>query len=184
MKRVWIFLGVVISALHGESDLSAIRMPDIVLDAIKHCECLKEQGGACNPNVIRINSTEEAQRALASGFAVEGHIIRCGSSNQCSEQAQALINGGIVNLDLGPYQINYKYHPNPVLSDYFEEPTAREHANEIMTKLVKSFGYSWETLGRYHHFSATDRTRNERYYRKMYAFIYSNANEQTTASNQ
>jgi hypothetical protein len=165
---------VLTSLLRAEGEVASdIRMPDIVLDAIKHCECLQE-GGVCNPNVIRINAEEEASRAAAAGFAVNGHLIRCGSSEQCSAQAQALIDGGIVNLDLGPYQINYKYHPNPMLHEYFEDSSAREHANVILTKLVKSFGYSWETLGRYHHFSATDRTRNERYYRKMYAFIYSN----------
>lgn len=157
--------------LNAQSDVNDVRMPDIVLDAIKHCECLKENG-QCNPNVIRINAVEEAQRAASAGFEVNGHLIRCGSAQECSLQAQALIEGGIVNLDLGPYQINYKYHPNPILHEYFEEPTAREHANTILTKLVKSFGYSWETLGRYHHFSATDRSRNERYYRKMYAYIY------------
>jgi len=169
-----LLLGMMISTLlSAESDVSDIRMPDIVLDAIKHCECLKENG-QCNPYVIRINAVEEAQRAAQAGFAVEGHLIRCGTTQECSLQAQALIEGGIVNLDLGPYQINYKYHPNPMLHEYFEDTTAREHANSILTKLVKSFGYSWETLGRYHHFSATDRTRNERYYRKMYAYIYGN----------
>lgn len=170
-------IGVLTCALAGvllanEGDPIDIRMPDIVLDAIKHCECLIEQG-KCNPNVIRINAIEDAQRAQSAGFAVEGHIIRCASVDECSMQSQALINGGITNLDLGPYQINYKYHPNPILSEYFDDSSSREQANAILTKLVKSFGYSWETLGRYHHFSATDRTRNEKYYRKMYAYIYS-----------
>lgn len=173
MKIAIVALMVLGTVLSAEGESTDIRMPDIVLDAIKHCECLIE-GGACNPNVIRINASDEAQRAAAAGFAVNGHIIKCGSSEQCSMQAQALIDGGITNLDLGPYQINYKYHPNPVLHEYFEDTSAREQANAILTKLVKSFGYSWETLGRYHHFSASDRTRNERYYRKMYAFIYGN----------
>lgn len=162
--------------LGADGEIAEIRMPDIVLDAIKHCECLKENG-ECNPNVIRINATEDAQRAATAGFAVNGHLIRCGTMQECSTQAQALIDGGITNLDLGPYQINYKYHPNPFVHEYFNESSAREKANGILTKLVKSFGYSWETLGRYHHFSATDRTRNERYYRKMYAYIYGNASK-------
>ena len=173
MKTAIVGLMMFGTLLCAEGESTDIRMPDIVLDAIKHCECLIESG-ECNPNVIRINADEEAQRAAAAGFAVSGHLIKCGSSEQCSMQAQALIDGGITNLDLGPYQINYKYHPNPMLHEYFEDTSAREQANAILTKLVKSFGYSWETLGRYHHFSATDRTRNERYYRKMYAFIYGN----------
>lgn len=165
-------LSLIFAQLLSADDLSGMRMPDSVLDAIRYCECLKEADGTCNPNVIRLNAAEDAQRAKAAGFAVNGHIIRCNSSDECSAQAQALINGGITNLDLGPYQINYKYHPNPILHEYFIDEIEREHANRIITGLVKSFGYSWETLGRYHHFCATDRTRNETYYRKMYAFIY------------
>lgn len=173
MRKAGFALMIAASVWGAEAETGDIRMPDIVLDAIKHCECLKENG-QCNPYVIRINAIEEAQRAAQAGFDVNGHLIKCGTTQECSLQAQALIEGGITNLDLGPYQINYKYHPNPMLHEYFEDTTAREHANGILTKLVKSFGYSWETLGRYHHFSATDRTRNERYYRKMYAFIYGN----------
>lgn len=175
MKLVAFMIVIFSQFVYAESDLSSSRMPDIVLDAIKHCECLKEADGTCNPNVIRINAAEDAQRARMAGFAVNGHIIRCNSTQECTAQTQALINGGITNLDLGPYQINYKYHPTPILSEYFVDASEREHANRIMMNLVKSFGYSWETLGRYHHFSASDRTRNERYYRKMYAFIYGNS---------
>ncbi|MDP1784876.1 MAG: hypothetical protein Q8K81_05565 [Sulfuricurvum sp.] len=180
MKKLGILTALTAQLMSVDFDMSSVRMPDTVLDAIRHCECLKEVDGTCNPNVIRINVLEDAQRAQSAGFAVNGHIIRCNSTEECSAQAQALINGGIVNLDLGPYQINYKYHPNPMLHEYFVDATEREHANRIMTSLVKSFGYSWETLGRYHHFSATDRTRNENYYRKMYAFIYGN-NRQASA---
>ncbi len=170
----WVTGLVMVSALAGANEIqSDFRMPDIVLDAIKHCECLKENG-QCNPHVIRINQTEDAQRAAAAGFAVNGHLIRCGSTQECALQAQALIEGGITNLDMGPYQINYKYHPNPYVHEYFEEQTAREKANGILTRLVKSFGYSWETLGRYHHAPTSDASRNARYYRKMYAYIYGN----------
>lgn len=174
MKKLSTLLILTAHLMGDGMDTTGVRMPDIVLDAIKHCECLKESDGQCNPNVIRINAIEDARRAQLAGFAVNGHIIKCNSTEECTAQAQALINGGITNLDLGPYQINYKYHPTLNLSENFVDATQREHANQIITNLVKSFGYSWETLGRYHHFSATDRTRNERYYRKMYAFIYGN----------
>jgi hypothetical protein len=175
MRNLTLLTLLTAQLMSADGDISSARMPDIVLDAIKHCECLKESNGVCNPNVIRINADEDARRAQAAGFAVNGHIIRCNATEECAAQAQALINGGITNLDLGPYQINYKYHPNPMLQEYFIDASERESANQIMMGLVKSFGYSWETLGRYHHFSATDRTRNEIYYRKMYAFIYGNS---------
>ena len=174
MRILLMSLMVAASLLRAEGEQNGdIRMPDIVLDAIKHCECLKEKG-QCVPHVIRINAPEEAERAKMAGFDVNGHLIRCGTTEQCTAQAQALIQGGIVNLDLGPYQINYKYHPNPLVHEFFEEHTAREKANTILTRLVKSFGYSWETLGRYHHAPTSDAARNARYYRKMYAYIYAN----------
>lgn len=151
---------------------SNARMPDAVLDAIRHVECLKDKDKKCDPNVIRINETEDAKRAEQAGFYIQGHIIQCNSTEECAAQAQALINGGIVNLNLGPYQINYKFHSNPSLEEYFIDAIEREHVNIILLNLVKKHGYSWETLGRYHHFSAADRTENERYYRKLYAYIY------------
>lgn len=184
MKKLLLLVLLALSVSAEEGNFgSDIRMPDSVLDAIRHCECLKEPTGECNPNVIRINSSEDALRAQQAGFpVVNGHIIRCNSTQECVMQAQALIDGGVINLDLGPYQINYKYHPNPRLAEYFIDEVEREHANRIITGLVKSFGYSWETLGRYHHFSATDRTRNERYYKRMYAFIYGNNQAQTSSN--
>ncbi len=176
MKR-WVPLILVTMAASGADEIQAdFRMPDVVLDAIRHCECLNENG-SCNPHVIRINLPEEARRAQEAGFGVEGHLIRCGSTQECALQAQALIEGGITNLDLGPYQINFKYHPTPFVHEYFEEASARQKANAILTKLVKSFGYSWETLGRYHHAPTSDPARNARYYRKMYAYIYQNESQ-------
>jgi len=182
MKKLGIVTALAVQLMCADSDMSSVRMPDAVLDAIRYCECLKEADGTCNPNVIRLNAVEDAQRAKAAGFAVNGHIIRCNSTEECTAQAQALINGGITNLDLGPYQINYKYHPNPMLHEYFIDSIEREHANRIITGLVKSYGYSWETLGRYHHFCATDRTRNETYYRKMYSYIYGNNTQKLSSA--
>lgn len=136
MKKLGILTLLTTQLMCSDVTMSSIRMPDVVLDAIRHCECLKEADGTCNPNVIRINATEDAQRAQTAGFAVNGHIIRCNSTEECTAQAQALINGGITNLDLGPYQINYKYHPNPMLHEYFVDATEREHANRDRKSVV------------------------------------------------
>ena len=146
MKKLSTLLILTAHLMGDGMDTAGVRMPDIVLDAIKHCECLKEADGQCNPNVIRINAVEDAQRAQMAGFAVNGHIIKCNSTEECSAQTQALINGGITNLDLGPYQINYKYHPVSNLSDYFVDATEREHANHIITKFSKKF---WLFMGNF-----------------------------------
>ena len=82
MKKLGILTAFTVQLMCADTDMSSVRMPDSVLDAIRYCECLKEADGACNPNVIRINATEDAQRALSAGFAVQGHIIRCNSTEQ------------------------------------------------------------------------------------------------------
>jgi len=106
MKKLGMLTIITAQLMSADVDMSGVRMPDVVLDAIRYCECLKESDGTCNPNVIRINVAEDAQRAKMAGFYVQGHIIRCNSTEECTAQTQALINGGITNLDLGPYQIN------------------------------------------------------------------------------
>ena len=173
MKRAIVLVTLLSNLAFADPLIGDFRMPNVVLDAIKHCECLKDNG-VCNPYVIRINADEDIAKALDQGYAVNGHLIRCNSSQECVDQTQSLIVSGIVNLDLGPYQINYKYHPNPNLSEYFDFDQSREKANTILTKLVKSFGYSWETLGRYHH-SPVNPEKNASYYRKMIAYIDSNS---------
>jgi hypothetical protein len=148
-------------------------MPEIVLDAIKNAECLTENG-VCNPNVIRINEDNDINIAKLNDFKPVGHIIRCLSVNECSETANKLIQLGVINIDLGAYQINYKYHKNIELPNFFEEEIERSLTNDILVILVSKFGYSWETLARYHHYDALNNIKNEIYQRKLYAFINTN----------
>lgn len=156
----------------GWTPTLGIRMPNVVLDAIRDIECLKNTDETCNPNVIRINGIEDVRRADKAGFIINNHNILCSSVEECTAQVQALVNGGITNMSLGSYQINYKKYPNPKVHEYFLDATEREHVNKILTNLVKKHGYSWETIAYYH---SSEPEENKKYYRRIYELIYGDA---------
>jgi hypothetical protein len=170
LKIIFIF-----SLLFSFSFSDNLKMNDVVLDAIKDAECYKENG-KYETQFIRINEENDVQKALSEGFDVKGHILKCYEPDMCVIRAQQLILLGIYNLDMGAYQINYKYNPLTNFFDYFEESKEREHVNRILMSLVSKFGYSWETLGRYHHYDANDKSRNIEYYNKLRKYITRNGN--------
>jgi len=148
--------------------VQADEIPDVVLDGIRDLECLKVRG-KCDPYFIRVNRAEECEKARMLGLECSKHIIRCFGVEVCAYYTQRLIKEGIVNIDLGRYQINYMYHGYrwEDVRGYFTDES-EQRAREILNALVKKYGYSWKTLGRYH--SATE-GRNLIYYRKLYDYI-------------
>ena len=149
-----------------------IELPLIVLDAIKHSECLQEEG-ICNPYFIRINRVKDIKKAKKLGFHLKHtYILKCYDTSRCEASAKKLISNGIKNIDIGPYQINYFYHPTSNLAEYFEFNSAKLHAQKILSNLINKYGYNWVTLGRYHHYDPSDTSRNRNYYTKLYQYIY------------
>lgn len=139
----------------------------VVLDAIRYAEC-DIIDGKCHPYTIRLNGKKTLKAARLAGYNPHGCVLRFGSAKEAEAAVVDLIDHGIENIDLGPYQINYRYHPAPV-TVYFDERLARAFATLILKELTDKYGYSWQTLGRYH--SATTRL-NRSYYLKLHNYIY------------
>lgn len=173
MNIVFVFLLLTTSVFAiDKSDV-----PQIVVDAILHAECLRDKDGMYEPNFIRINRLKDVKKAKKNGIAVKGHIVRCGNPEKCSKMTAALLSIGIKNLDLGPYQQNYYYQnyrwkDKDDYSKYFNLEKAEMRTREILAELITKYGYSWRTLGRYHHFDPKHRERNRRYYSRLYEYIY------------
>lgn len=150
-------------------------IPQIVLDAIRNAECLKE-GGICNPNFIRINKKKDVLTAKENNIKMNGYILKCKNAKTCSNYVEKLLQLGIKNIDLGPYQTNY-YWQNDRWADakdytgYFVHEEAEARARTILRDLISQYGYSWRTLGRYHHFDPKNKSRNRAYYSKLYKYI-------------
>lgn len=146
----------------------AAEIPDVVLEGIRELECLKVDG-KCDPYFIRVNRADECEKAYMLGMECHDNIIRCYSEEVCVYYTQRLVKSEIVNIDLGRYQINYMHngHRWEDARGYFNDES-ETRAREILDDLVKRYGYSWKTLGRYH--SATE-GRNLIYYRKLYDYV-------------
>ena len=163
LKRLPLLLALALP-LHAEYD----RVPSILLDAIRDTECLKVDG-ICHPYVIRLNGDKAQNAARQLGLRPEGKVLRLDSEKQACATAAQLIGSGARNLDLGAYQINYRYHPDDELRHYFDPYDARLFAGKILGKLIRRYGLNWEAVARYHSATAS---RNRAYWRKLHRYIY------------
>lgn len=170
MRRLalWLSLPLLLSIAAAEP---AYRIPDVVLFAIQNNECFKDKG-LCDPFIIRLNKKKDIEKARASKLDVKSVHLFCESKEKCAIAAQRLIDIGITNIDLGPYQVNYYWNGQDELSGYFDMAIAEQRARTILRRLIDRHGYSWRTLGRYHHYDPDNKKRNQAYYRRLRKYIY------------
>lgn len=148
------------------------QVPDQILDAIKYNDCPLNNEGICNPKIIKINRFDDIQKAKKAGFDVDINLVPCKDADNCVALTKIFRILNITDIDLGPYQINYQNHPKTVLKEYFVELFARENAKKILSALIKKYGYSWETLGRYRFTPEKAPEKNAMYYRELHKYIY------------
>lgn len=152
----------------------------VVLDAILHKECAVVDG-CFYPWFVGFNKKTHiaaARRLLSEwkGLRFKGRLMFCDAEAICVRAAKRLVSEGIVNIDLGPYQINPKFNPWVRIEDLFSFRRARAVAWRIVNDLAARHGLSWRTLGRYH--SSTEHL-NRRYYMGLYRYIYGHGAEAT-----
>ena len=95
------------------------------------------------------------KKQLGKDIFLDNRTIDCRNQKLCVQITKYLVNKQhIKNLDLGAYQINYKYHKMP-FSNYFSFKKSYLKACSIVSNLIKKHGYSWRTIAMYH--SATPR---------------------------
>lgn len=97
---------------------------------------------------------------------LDARSIDCLGIDNCVVILNDLIRQGVVNLDLGAFQLNYLYQKLPA-KQYFHLESSYEKACSIIEELVSRYGYSWHTIARYH--SSTDKHNIN--YRKILANI-------------
>lgn len=179
MRILFFFFLLVVHLCADKNDI-----PDVVLDAIMDAECLKDKG-IYNPHFIRINTQKDILTIKNNNIKISGPYIRCENPDKCSDMVKTLVALEIDNIDMGPFQINYMYQNERWSNEedyqkYFVLSHAEDRAREILQSLIRSYGYSWRTIGRYHHFSSKNKERNRNYYRKVYTFIHGVEPSKTT----
>ncbi len=96
--------------------------------------------------------------------------IDCLDLDTCVKTTKFLINSNIKNLDLGAFQLNYKWNKIP-FKHYFTVERSYERACSNLEKLIDSHGYSWKTIAKYH--SSTEK-HNTKYLTMISKIIKNN----------
>jgi len=119
------------------------------------------------PHIISFNEDSDAARAkkVYKKYFLNNRTIDCKNENTCKNILTNLTQHNIVNLDVGAFQINYKYHTMPI-ENYFRFSDSYKYACGFITELINEHGYNWKAIASYH--SKTEKYNN-RYRRKLMA---------------
>lgn len=100
--------------------------------------------------------------------------IDCKDKNTCARLLKDINNEGVVNLDLGGYQINQMYHK---LKDkeYFSIPSSYKYACDFLYRIYQEKKvWSWQTVATYHSKTHKHNKKYQELLKKNYAMITSN----------
>ena len=95
---------------------------------------------------------------------LDNRSLDCKNQVKCKEILSHLIKQGATNLDLGAFGFNYRYVTSKDLGFYFRLKDSYLKACDILVNLKEKYGWSLETIAKYH--SSTQKY-NQRYQNKL-----------------
>ena len=128
------------------------------------------------PYLISFNKKSNLKRIKSSmvelGLKVlDNRTIDCLDENTCEIVTKYLLKEEIKNFDLGAYQIAYIYHKYPI-RNYFNLIKNYKDACSIVQRNINKYGYSWESIAKYHSYRKENNSRYSLNLQKNLAFIY------------
>jgi type VI protein secretion system component Hcp len=102
--------------------------------------------------LISFNNESDAKIARNSKlkrFFLNKRTIDCKNTQVCVNMLKQLKNAKITNLDLGPYQINFRHHKLE-LSHYFNLKQSYLYACSYVNDMIDKHGYNWYAIASYH----------------------------------
>ena len=122
------------------------------------------------PYLISFNKTKHYKRFAKKykRYFMDKRTIDCRNKSKCVSITKDIIVSGITNIDLGAFQTNYRYYKYPI-SDYFSLNQSYANACSILTKLKNDYGWSWQTIGKYHSFR---KKQSLAYAKRIHDFVY------------
>lgn len=120
-----------------------------ILYSILLNESLPQRAGY--ENIISFNNTNDAKRAktVYSKYFVNARTLDCKNKKLCVGILTHLTRSNIKNLDVGAFQINYKFHKLDA-DKYFSYKDSYKYACEFISDLIKEHGYNWYAIASYH----------------------------------
>ena len=103
-------------------------------------------------------------------YLLDNRTIDCKDKDTCIKITKTLLEVGINNLDLGAFQINYKFHKYKI-KKYFSLTESYYIACNYVENNVKKYGGSWYAVAGYHSFSLKHNLKYQKYLKKNYLKI-------------
>lgn len=91
--------------------------------------------------------------------------VDCLNTHNCVLIFKELQKHSINNVDLGAFQINPIYHKYPA-EQYFTLKSSLLIACQIVTDLKNKYGWSWESLARYHSYKKNNNYKYQGYLKR------------------
>lgn len=161
------FLGVIFLALSSWS-YAKCEISYKVLYAVANIERhpKKEVG---YPFIISFNKTSEMKILKTipkSKYEIlDNRSIDCKSLKNCVAIFYKLKHNEILNVDLGAFQINPKYHKYKA-EEYFTLKNSLNIACSIITDIKNKYGWSWESLAKYHSYEKNNNLKYQKYLKR------------------
>ena len=164
MLKIFILLILSISSIVGSEEESCSIDYSIMYAIQKVERHAKLKVGY--PYIISFNSKvdrKKVKKKLNLSW-IDSRSVDCKEIVQCEDTLNKIVKLKIKNVDLGAFQINYKYHTMKP-DEYFNNKKAYLRACKIIEGLIKKYGMSADTIARYH--SSTKKYRR-RYAKKLF----------------
>jgi len=165
MKFILLFISFTYIVM--ANNIKPNNIPNDLVYGILMNECYIDKG-FCNPYIISFNNKKDIKKAKKLGLKFKNkRSIYCETEKKCEKTLIFLLKHKISNLDLGVFQINYKYH-KMAKNEYFNFKKSKLKVKKILANLINKYGYSWETIGRYH---SSTKKLNKKYCLSLYKNI-------------
>jgi len=107
------------------------------------------------PFVISINEKKDSSviRKFLSEFFIDNRTIDCKNKDRCVKVASILVKKGYTNIDLGAFQINYKWHRSD-LETFFDIEKSYAFGCKILKSVIRNkTSITYEDIAKYHSFT-------------------------------
>jgi len=106
------------------------------------------------PYLISFNNQSDMEKIVKKFenkyIKLDNRTIDCKSLDVCINIFRFLWINGISNIDLGAFSINPRFYKAKEPKEYFDLKDSSDKVCEILEKLKEKYGWSWETMGKYH----------------------------------
>ena len=145
--------------------------PSILVTIAKVEKNKKRKAGY--PYLISFNNKSDAifiRKKLGKTIFLDQRTIDCKNKKLCKDITNFLVSQKITNLDLGPFQINYKFHKFKI-KKYFNISESYYIACNYIEDNVKKYGKNWYAVAGYHSFSLTHNLEYQKNLKRNYQKI-------------